>query len=149
MRIAEIGSTRAMIVLGALSVGALVAATWECATPQRTHDPRPVRPMRGCGQAKARVVTPPAAPHRNGHADALIAAREDLSACMQQQAVAIRLSLDISAEGRVTNTEVKAMSDDLAKLDLRVVKCVNAVVSPLQFPTGTAPVRISTHLAPR
>jgi len=150
MRFAETGSTRAMIVVGALSVLTLAAATWETAPAPRTHEPRPVRPMRGCGQAR-RAAPPPvaAAEHRNSHADTLIAARDALSTCMHGQTVPVRLALDISASGRVTSVEVKAMTDDLAQMDMHVVKCVNAAVSPLAFPRGDHGIRISTHLAPR
>ena len=51
--------------------------------------------------------------------------------------------------GKVTSVEVKAMTDDLTKLDMHVVQCLQHAASPLVFPRGTAPVRISTHLAPR
>ncbi len=150
MRFAEIVSTRAMIVVGALSVGTLIAATWECAKPARTHEPRPVKPMRGCGQARARALPPPvpvAAPvQRNGYADTLIAARDSLSACMTNQKVSVRLTLDISPAGRVTNVQVKANTDDVSQLDMHVVKCLNTAVSPLQFPRGDNATMISTHL---
>ena len=149
MRIAEITGSRAMIVIGALSVFALIAATWETSSPVRTHESRPVRPMRGCKEARARVVAPPVEPHRNGHADTLIAARDSLSQCMRGHSVPVRLALDISAAGRVTSVEVKALTDDLAKLDMHVVQCLQHAASPLLFPTGTAPVRISTHLTAR
>lgn len=149
MRFAEITGTRGMIAISALSVFALVAATWECATPTRTHEPRTVRPMRGCGHAKARAVAPPVHAHRNGHADTLIAARDGLSVCMRDQTVPVRLALDISATGQVTSVEVKALTDDLTKIDMRVVQCLQHAASPLVFPAGTAPVRISTHLAAR
>jgi len=148
MRFAEIVSTRAMIVVGALSVGTLVAATWECAKPARAHAPRPVSPMRGCGQARVRPAPPPvvAPVQRNGHAETLIAARDALSACMANQSVSVRLALDISPEGRVTNVLVKANTDDVSQLDMHVVKCLNTAVSPLQFPRGSEATRISTHL---
>jgi outer membrane biosynthesis protein TonB len=152
MRIAETTGSRAMIAICALSVFALIAATWETAAPARTHEPRPVRPMRGCNQGRARVAPPPvvaAEVQRNGHADTLIGARDVLSACMRDQTVPVRVSLDISADGRVTSVEVRAMADDLAQLDMHVVKCLNAAVSPLVFPRGDAAVRISTHLTAR
>lgn len=146
MRFAESTGSRAMIAFSAVSVFALIAATWEPASPARTHESRPVRPMRGCNQAAPRAVAPPVEPHRNRHADTLIAARDALSACMRDQHVAVRLALDISATGRVTSVEVKALTDDLAKLDMHVVQCLQHAASPLVFPRGTAPVRISTHL---
>jgi len=148
MRFAESTGSRAMIVISALGTLALVAATWECEAPARKAEVRQtVRPMRGCNQARARVAPPPAAPvRRNGHADTLIAARDALSACVRDQTVAVRLALDISAEGRVTSVEVKAMTEDLARLDMHVVKCLQSAASPLAFPRGDAAVRISTHL---
>jgi hypothetical protein len=151
MRFAETGSTRAMIVVGALSVLSLAAATWELAPAPRAHEPRPVRPMRGCGQTRRAVPPPVVAPveHHNNHADTLIAARDALTSCMHGQTVAMRLALDINAAGRVTSVEVKAMTDHLAQMDMHVVKCVNAVVSPLVFPRGDHSTRISTHLSPR
>jgi len=145
MRFAETSGSRAMILISALSVLALGAATYEPARPVQSHDARPVRPMRGCNQA-ARPVAPPVETHRNGHADTLIAARDVLSACMRGQTVPVRLSLDISAAGRVTSVEVKAMTEDFTKLDMHVVKCLDSAVSPLVFPRGDAAVRISTHL---
>lgn len=148
MRFAEIVSTRAMIVVGALSVGTLIAATWECTKPAPVVKQQPVRPMRGCGQTRVRPAPPPVVapiPH-NSHADVLIAARETLSACMTNQKVSVRLALDISPEGRVTNVVVKANTDDVSQLDMHVVKCLNSAVSPLVFPRGDATVRISTHL---
>lgn len=138
-----------MIVFSAASVFALIAATWETATPARTHESRPVRPMRGCNPATPRAVAPPVEPHRNGHADTLIAARDSLSLCMRGHSVPVRLALEISALGRVTSVEVKALTDDLAKLDMHVVQCLRHAASPLLFPQGSAPVRISTHLTAR
>jgi len=148
MRFAEIVSTRAMIVVGALSVGTLIAATWECSKPARAHEPRAVTPMRGCGQARVRPAPPPvvAPVQRNGYADTLIAARDSLSACMTNQKVSVRLSLDISPAGRVTNVMVKANTDDVSQLDMHVVKCLNTAVSPLQFPRGSEGTMLSTHL---
>ena len=150
MRFAETSGSRAMLLVSALSVFALVAATWERAKPAAAHDSRPVRPMRGCNQARARAVPPPAAPaevQHNGYADTLIGARDVLSACMRNQTVPVRLALDISAAGRVTGVEVKAMTDDFTQLDMHVLKCLDSAVSPLVFPRGDAAVRISTHLA--
>ena len=144
MRFAESTGSRSMIAFSAVSVFALIAATWETATPARTHESRPVRAMRGCNQAAPRAVVP-VEPHRNRHADTLIAARDSLSACMRDQRVAVRLALEINATGRVTSVEVKALTDDLAKLDMHVVQCLQRAASPLVFPRG-AEVRISTHL---
>ena len=151
MRIAETTGSRATIAISALSVFALIAATWETAAP-RAHESRPVRPMRGCNQARTRAVPPPIAPaevQHNGHADTLIGAREVLSACMRDQTVPVRLALEISAAGRVTSVEVKALTDDMTKIDMHVVKCLDTAASPLVFPRGDAAVRISTHLAAR
>jgi len=149
MRFAETSGSRAMIVIGALGTLALVAATWECEAPARKAEARQqVRPMRGCNEGRARVATPPVAEIKhNGHADALIAARDALTACMRDQTIAVRLALDISPAGRVTSVEVKALTDDFAKLDMHVVKCLDTAASPLVFPRGDAAVRISTHLA--
>lgn len=149
MRFAETSRSRAMLLVSALSVLSLIAATWESAKPARAHDSRPVRPMRGCNPARTRAVSPPVAPaavQHNGHADTLIGVRDVLSACMRDQTVAVRLALDISAAGRVTSVEVKAMTDDFTQLDMHVVKCLDSAVSPLVFPRGDAAVRISTHL---
>ncbi len=149
MRFAETTGSRSMIAVSALSVLALSAAIWAAATPAAVHEPRPVRPMRGCDTAKPRAVASPVQAHRNGHADTLIAARDSLSVCMRGQSVPVRLALDISATGQVTSVEVKALTDDVTKIDLHVVQCLQHAVSPLVFPQGTAPVRISTHLAAR
>ena len=66
---------------------------------------------------------------------------------MRDQSVPVRLALDISATGRVTSVEVKALTDDLTKIDMHVLQCLQHATSPLVFPHGSAPVRISTHLA--
>jgi hypothetical protein len=147
MKFAETTGSRSMIAISALSVVALSAAIWAAATPAPSQEPRPVRPMRGCGTAKPRAVAPPVQAHRNGHADTLIAARDSLSVCMRGQSVPVRLALDISATGQVTSVEVKALTSDVTKIDMHVVQCLQHAVSPLVFPAGTAPVRISTHLA--
>jgi len=148
MRFAETSGSRAMIVIGALGTLALAAATWECEAPVRKAEVRQqVRPMRGCNQGRPRVATPPVAEVKhNGHADTLIAARDALTACMRDQTIAVRLALDINPAGRVTSIEVKALTNDFAKLDLHVVKCLDSAASPLVFPRGDAAVRISTHL---
>jgi len=140
-----------MIVIGTLGMLALVAATWEREAPVRKAEIRQqVRPMRGCNQARPRVATPPVAEVKhNGHADTLIAARDALTACMRDQTVAVRLALDINPAGRVTSVEVKALTEDLAKLDMHVVKCLQRAASPLTFPRGDVAVRISTHLPAR
>ncbi|MBA3452164.1 MAG: hypothetical protein H0T42_03585 [Deltaproteobacteria bacterium] len=149
MRFAETSGSRAMIAVSAISVFALIAASWDTAAPAPSHQPRPVHAMRGCNQAKQRVIAPPVESPRNGHADTLIGARDALSECMRDRSVPVRLALDISATGKVTSVEVKALTDDLAKIDMHVVQCLQHAASPLVFPRGTAPVRISTHLAPR
>ncbi len=151
MNSAETTGSRSMTAICALSVVAVSAAIWAAATPAPAPapEPRSVLPMRGCGTAKPRAVAPPVQAHRNGHADTLIAARDSLSVCMRGQSVPVRLALDISATGQVTSVEVKALTSDVTKIDMHVVQCLQHAVSPLVFPQGTAPVRISTHLEGR
>jgi hypothetical protein len=147
MTIAETTRSCSLVALAAVGTLSLVAVTWATAPSPAPSVRRVVRPMRACAE---HLVPPPApAPKHNSFADTLIGAREALTACMKNTPVDIRLSIDISAAGRATSVEVKALTDDVSRIDLHVVKCLDGVVSGLTFPRGPDAVRVSTHLTQR
>lgn len=147
MRIAETTRSCSLVALSAVASLSLVAVTWATAPAPAPTVRTPLQPMRGCGGPVAKA--PLAPPKHNSFADTLIGARESLTACMKNQPVDIRLSLEISEAGRATSVEVKALTDDVSQIDLRVVKCLDGVVSGLTFPRGPNAVRVSTHLTQR
>lgn len=151
MRIAESTSRRPLVVLSALALGTLVAATWPCDAPTTaTTKKSPPRAMRGCPK---RVHAPPApapAPVKTGttYADVLRGAADALSACITPQHAQMRLELTIAETGRVKLWQVNVEHGDFEGIDADAMACLQQAVDPLQFPTGKE-VRVSTHLIPR
>jgi hypothetical protein len=149
---AESARTRCALLLAtAVTAGTAIVAVATSA-PAAADQPRaPVHKMRGCNtKARARAeAPPPSAPTEDPYVAALRSVAPALEACMTgHDELQVRLAVDIGAGGAVTNVEVKTIADDVSAIDLKVVKCVQTVVSPLQFPATGASTRISTFLRP-
>lgn len=151
MRFAETPGRRSLIVVtalvAALAGGMLLADLMTCR--QQPKHRTPVRAMHGCNKARnVKPVTPPAAVEptpTNPYVEVLRSAREPLSACVHGQAANIELVLLIPPTGNV-ELEVTARADNLATVDMGVIKCVEAAIRPLEFPRGETMVRVSTRL---
>ena len=159
MRIAETTRTRSLIALATVSTlalaGVFVASTQATSATPHARARTPITPMRGCG-ASPRVARPPAARpsvHPQGTTasfrDVLWGARDQLQACVTHGSVGYRLMLEIAPTGKVRSVEVKANADDLSKVDLKVVKCLETAASPLVFPQAPHEVRMSTTISAR
>lgn len=145
MKFAESAGVRAALVLSALASGALLVAALPCGAAQDKPAARErVRPMTGCG-ARAKVAPPVQA--EDPYVVTLRSARDGLATCIADHPeLQVRVAIDVDLDGSVSNVEVRAISDDVAKIDLRVVKCVQTQVSSLQFPAAANTKRISTFL---
>ncbi|MBA3460509.1 MAG: hypothetical protein H0T46_11140 [Deltaproteobacteria bacterium] len=146
MRFAESARTRCALVLASLVTAGLAVAAWPTASAE-TEQPRgPVKKMRGCG-AKRHAPPPVKPQHQDPYVETLRSARPSLEACITAHPVdQVRLAIDLAPSGQVTNVEVRTMADDLAKVDLQIVKCVKTAVQSLAFPASAEPKRISTFL---
>jgi hypothetical protein len=144
MKFAESVGTRAALVLSTLATGALLALAWPTAAAEKPVSREPVRKMHGCG---ARAAVPAPAPVEDPYVVTLRSVRDGLAACIADHpALQVRVAIDVDLDGSVSNVEVRAISDDVANIDLRVVKCVQTQVSSLQFPSASNTKRISTFL---
>jgi hypothetical protein len=148
MRFAESARTRCALVLSTLVTAGLAFAAWPTASAETAEPRGPVKKMRGCGAP--RYHAPPVqAQGEDPYVATLRTARPALEACVSKHpGLQIRLALDVAPSGRVTNVEVRAITDDIATLDLHIVKCVQGAVSPLVFPESAEAKRISTFLKP-
>ncbi len=145
MRFAESARTCCALVLASLVTAGLAVAAWPSASAESEQPRGPVQKMRGCGTK--RVQAPPPVKAEDPYVAELRSARPAFEACLTAHPVdQVRLAIDVSTAGRVTNVEVRTMADDLAKVDLQIVKCVQSAVSSLQFPASAEPKRISTFL---
>lgn len=143
MKLAESVGSRTALVLSALATGALFAATWPCHAAEKPAPRGPVRAMHGCGAKVAKVAPPVEDPY----VVTLRSARDGLAACIADHPeLQVRLAIDVGLDGRVENVEVRAISDNLANVDLGIVRCVQRQVSSLQFPVASNTKRISTFL---
>lgn len=158
MRFAETTGRRSLVVLATLTAGTVIAASWPCDAPRTTSTHRKrVHAMRGCQEAlKARTpVVPQVAPAPsladepvNGYVAALRSAREPLTACIQDQtATRFELVLSIPPTGKI-DLEVTARAENLATVDMGVIKCIEAAIQPIEFPRSDKLVRLSTYLTP-
>lgn len=147
MRFAESVRTRCALILSTLATAGALVYAWPTAGAQPEAPRRGVHSMRGCGAGhRIAKVDPPA---EDPYVVALRSARPLLEHCMANHPdVQVRLSIDIAPSGRVENVEVKTIADNLANVDLKIVKCVETAVSTLEFPVAADPKRISTFLKP-
>lgn len=148
--LAESARTRCALLLAATVItGTAIAAVATSRTDAAPEPRAPVHKMRGCG-TKARAAEAPAPVQaEDPYVATLRSARTALDACMKgHDELQIRLAVDIGADGRVTNVEVKTIAKDVAAIDMKVVKCVQTAVSPLEFPATGNSTRISTFLRP-
>jgi hypothetical protein len=146
MKFAESAGLRCALVLATLAtVGALVVARPHAAAARRSA----VTPYHGCGAGHrvARVETPVPPPPEDPYVVTLRSASDALQVCMAKHPdVQVRLAINISPSGRVSNVEVKTLTDNLSHVDLHMVKCVETAVSSLEFPATGEAERISTFL---
>ena len=144
MKFAESAGTRTALVLSTLATGAMLVLAWPTAAAEKPAPREPVSKMHGCG-ARAPKVAPAQA--EDPYVVTLRSVRDGLAACIADHPdLQVRVAIDVDLDGSVSNVEVRAISDDLAKLDLHVVKCVQTQVSSLRFPAAANTKRISTFL---
>jgi len=144
MKLVESVGTRTALVLSTIATGALLVAAWPCGAKAKAAPRAPVKAMHGCGARVAKVAPPPV---EDPYVVTLRSAREGLAACIANYPeLQVRLAIDVDLDGSVSNVEVRTITDDLAKVDLKVVKCVKAQVVSLQFPAASDTKRISTFL---
>ncbi len=137
---------RTALVLSTLATGAMLVLAWPCAAAEKAAPREPVRAMHGCG-ARAPKAVPPPVQTEDPYVVTLRSAGNALAACVADHPdVQVRLAIDVALDGRVSNVEVRAVSDDLANVDLHIVSCVQTAVSSLQFPAASNTKRISTFL---
>lgn len=157
MKLAETVRSRCALVLVSVAVGAtaIVAASKTCDHARRQHDAEQIKrtglkTWRGCHQ---RVAKPAPSPVREAsgadYHDVLYAARPAFEACMREQpeGVAYSVRAQIDASGRVRSVDVRGQNEDLSKVDLHVVKCIEQTISVLQFPPKEASVA-TTFITP-
>jgi hypothetical protein len=146
MKFAETAGSRCALVLSTLVTGAVLVAAWPTAAAERTAPREPVRKMHGCG-ARAAVVAPPPVQAEDPYVVTLRSARDGLAACISDHPeLQVRVAIDVDLDGSVSNVEVRAISDNVANIDLHIVKCVQTQVSSLHFPAAANTKRISTFL---
>jgi hypothetical protein len=144
MKFAESVGTRAALVLSTLATGAMLVIAWPTAAAEKPAPRERVSKMHGCGARAARVAH---VQTEDPYVVTLRSVRDGLAACIANHPdLQVRVAIDVDLDGSVSNVEVRAISDDLAKLDLHVVKCVQTQVSSLQFPAASNTKRISTFL---
>ena len=146
MKFAESAGIRCALVLSTLATASvLVVARPHAAAAHRSA----VTAYHGCGASHraARVDAPVPPPAEDPYVITLRSASGALQVCMAKHPdVQVRLAINISPSGRVSNVEVKTLTDNLAHVDLHMVKCVQTAVSSLEFPATGEAERISTFL---
>ena len=149
--LAESARMRLSFVLAAaVTAGTAIVAVVTSHAESTDQARAPVHKMRGCGtKARAAEPVPVEAPAEDPYVAALRSVAPQLQACIAgHDNLQVRLAVDIGGSGKVVNVEVKTIAQDVAAIDLKVVKCVQTVVSPLEFPADGNFKRISTFLRP-
>jgi len=147
MRFADSVRTRcALLLVSAATIGVAVHA-WPTHQDRHHHGTQPLQAMHGCGARPRAVVAQVQPVVEDPYVATLRGARVELEKCMATHPeMQVRLAIDVAPSGKVDNVEVRTSANDLTKVDLHVVKCVQAAVSPLEFPSSADPKRISTFL---
>ena len=146
---AESARTRcALLLAAAVTAGTAIVAVATSGSPTADEPRAPVHKMRGCGTKMRAAEAAPAPAQEDPYVATLRSVAPALDACMAGHDFQVRLAVDIGADGAVTNVEVKTIAKDVAAIDMKVVKCVQTAVSPLQFPSTGTTTRISTFLRP-
>jgi len=80
--------------------------------------------------------------------DVLVTAKPALDRCIQKakRDVTYSLTAYIRMDGTVEKVDVKAESNNLRKVDLKAVQCIESAVSRTKFPAANAPKMVSTTL---
>jgi hypothetical protein len=141
----------ALLLAAAVTAGTATVAIATSSSAPKADEPRAhVHKMRGCGtKGRAAEAARPPVQAEDPYVATLRSARPAFEACLDGfPGVQIRLALDLTPAGKVENVEVRTMADDVSKIDMRIVKCVQTAVSGLTFPASDAPKRISTFLRP-
>ena len=144
MKLAESAGTRCALVLSTLATGAMLVLAWPTAAAKPLASREPVSKMHGCG-ARAAKLAP--AQTEDPYVVTVRSVRDGLAACIADHPdLQVRVAIDVDLDGSVSNVEVRAIADDLASIDLHIVKCVQTQVSSLHFPAASNTKRISTFL---
>jgi hypothetical protein len=153
MKLAETVRSRCalMLVSAVFGATAIIAASQTCTKRPvaKSMKTRTVQPWGGCHQRRvAPTPPPPRVPSGSDYRDVLLAARPAIEACTRKQpsGVFYEIRLPISAEGRVTSVEVRGKNKNLSKVSMKVVKCLEQAVSPLQFPATGERTFVSTGI---
>ena len=80
--------------------------------------------------------------------DVLVAARPAFETCTAGQPAGVdyEIRLPIGGDGHVMSVEVRGNSPDIAKVSMKVVKCLQSAVQDLRFPATGEQTVVSTRL---
>ncbi|MGE3763383.1 MAG: hypothetical protein AB7L94_14080 [Kofleriaceae bacterium] len=150
MKLAETARSRWVLALASVAVGAtaIIAASTTCTKkPAAEATVTQVKAWRGCHQRKA---TPPPRrePTGSDYRDVLLTAKPAFDACTKGQpaGVTYEIRMPIGGDGHVMSVEVRGVSDDLSKVSMKVVKCLETAVAPLTFPATGDRTFVSTNI---
>lgn len=154
MKLAESARSRWVIALASVAFGAtaIVAMSKPCT---RSTAAKPaivktsVKEWRAC---KQRTSRPTPAPKKevtgSDYRDVLFTAKPAFEACTKDQpaGVTYEVRMPIGGDGHVMSVEVRGTSPDIAKVSMKVVKCIETAVSTLQFPATGDRTFVSTNI---
>lgn len=154
MKLAETVRSRWVLALVSVAFGAtaIVAVSKTC-TKSRSNGVRMtvektgVKPWRGCKQRKA-VAPPHREPTGSDYRDVLLAAKPAFDTCTTREpaGVTYEIRMPIGPAGQVMSVEVRGVSDDITKVNMKVVKCLETTVSRLRFPATGERTFVSTNV---
>lgn len=154
MKLAESARSRWVIALASVAFGAtaIVAMSKTCTKPVAAKPAiakSEVKEWRGCKQRKARAMPAPKKEVTGSdYRDVLVAAKPAFEACTKSQpeGVTYEVRMPIGGDGHVMSVEVRGTSPDIAKVSMKVVKCIESAVSKLQFPATGHRTFVSTNI---
>jgi hypothetical protein len=158
MKLAESARSRWVLALASIAFGAtaIVAVSKTCtkepakAATIVAKSSTGVKPWRACKERK-RVATKPtrqpvAQVTGSDYRDVLVAAKPAFDACTttEPSGVTYEIRMPIGGDGHVMSVEVRGANPDIRKVSMKVLKCLEGVVSKLQFPPTGERTFVST-----
>lgn len=153
MKLAETVRTRWVLALVSVAFGAtaIVAVTKTCTKVRANQTTMQVKktgvkPWRACKERKAAVKPRP--PTGSDYRDVLLTAKPAFEKCTinEPAGVTYEIRMPIGPTGQVMSVEVRGVSEDISKVSLGVVKCLETTVSELQFPATGERTFVSTNI---